>query len=108
MSAPLGKPRWPGGPKICPAENSPAFESAKALDAFLMANSPSCKVLKKWQCEACGHYHAYTLAPDPTGASSGQGRSSRGRDMEGWKRFFEARTPAELIAADAMAEEVAS
>jgi hypothetical protein len=97
MSAPLEKPRWPGGPKICPSENLPAFESSKALDSFQSANSPSCKVVKKWQCQACGHWHAYTVAASPAGDSSGSGRNSNRTTVEDWKKFFAAQTPAELL-----------
>jgi hypothetical protein len=78
MNARLEKPRWPGGPKICSVENLPAFETVDAWRAFHKANGPSCKILKEWQCEACGHWHARTSAPDPAGASSGNGRSSKG------------------------------
>jgi hypothetical protein len=100
MSAPLMKPRWPNGPKICAAENLPAFETAKDLAAFLAKNAPSCKVVKKWQCQACGHFHAYTVAPDPAGGSSGTGRSSKNSTMEEWKRFFRAETVGELETAE--------
>jgi hypothetical protein len=75
-NAPLEKPRWPGGPKICPVVNLPAFVDSKALDEFLKTNAPSCKVVHKGQCKHCGHWHAKTVAPDPAGASSGNGRST--------------------------------
>lgn len=77
-NARLEKARWPGGPKICSVANLPAFETEGALRAFLKANGPSCKVVKEWQCEACGHWHAKTRAPDPAGGSSGTGRGSKG------------------------------
>jgi hypothetical protein len=76
--APLEKPRWPGGPKICPTANLPAFTSKDGLSRFLKANGPSCKVLREYLCESCGHWHAHTSAPDPAGGSSGNGRSSKG------------------------------
>lgn len=75
--APLQKPRWAGGPKICARANLPAFESAESMRAFHKSNGPSCKVLLEWECTGCGHWHNYTLAPDPAGGSSGTGRSSK-------------------------------
>jgi hypothetical protein len=68
--------RWPGGPKICPVTNLPAFVDAKALADFQTKNAPSCKVVHKGLCKHCGHWHAKTVAPDPAGASSGNGRST--------------------------------
>jgi hypothetical protein len=104
MSAPLLDARWPGGPKICPAENLPAFQTAAGLDGFLKANSPSCKVVSKWQCATCGHWHAYTIAPDPAGGSSGTGRSSKFSNAEEWRLFFAAKTPGEFLDAQAALE----
>lgn len=78
----LLKPRWPGGPKICPAANLPAFETMAGWRAFHAKNGPSCKVIREWICDHCGHWHAETTAPDPTGGSSGQGRSSKGGEPE--------------------------
>jgi hypothetical protein len=74
----LDPPRWPKGPPICKTENLPALPTEKALDDFNKANGPACKVVRKWQCWACEHWHAETVAPDPAGGSSGTGRSSRG------------------------------
>lgn len=78
MNATLSKPRWPGGPKICPLANLPAFTTSDALRSFLKNNGPSCKVVLEWECTGCGHWHAETSAPDPAGASSGNGRSGKG------------------------------
>lgn len=77
MTARLEKARWAGGPKICSEANLPAFVDEASMRAFHKANGPSCKVLKEWECAACGHWHMKTLAPDPAGASSGNGRSSK-------------------------------
>lgn len=71
------KPRWPGAPPICIAANLPAFPSKSDLDAFLRRNGPSCKVVRAGVCGACNHWHAETIAPDPAGGSSGNGRSSK-------------------------------
>jgi hypothetical protein len=73
----LDPPRWPGGPSICPAENLPALESLAALKVFHETNSPSCIVLRQWQCPHCQSWHAETMPPDPAGQSSGSGRSSK-------------------------------
>lgn len=70
-------PRWRGGPSIRPATNLPAFEEPFDLDAFLLANGPSCKVIRKFLCEHCDCWHAETKAPDPAGNSSGTGRGSK-------------------------------
>lgn len=48
------------------------------MRSFVKANGPSCKVLLEWECTGCGHWHCETSAPDPAGASSGNGRSSKG------------------------------
>lgn len=69
-------PRWKGGPPMCKRENLPALPSQAELDAFLKKNGPSCKVKKTFRCAACGHWHAIIVAPDPSGGSSGSGRSS--------------------------------
>lgn len=97
MSAPLQKSRWPSGPKQCATANLPAFETPGALDDFLKKNSPSCKVIRKYQCAHCGHWHADTIAPDPAGGSSGTGRGSKFATHEEWQKFVKAKTPADLI-----------
>lgn len=79
MSVQLEKPRWPGGPDICPNANLPALPTQSALKKFLSDNGPSCKVTKEWECSHCGHWHAHTIAPDPAGNSSGTGRGSKGK-----------------------------
>jgi hypothetical protein len=48
-----------------------------ALKAFLKSNGTGCKVLEKFCCTFCNHWHARTVAPDPVGGSSGTGRSSK-------------------------------
>lgn len=73
------KPRWPGGPLVCEVANLPAFETQDELNKFHLANGPSCKVIRQWQCEHCEGWHHETTAPDPAGGSSGTGRSSKGR-----------------------------
>lgn len=71
------KPRWLGAPKICIAANLPAFDSPADWEKFHAANSPGNSVKRMWQCEACGKWHVWTVACDPSGASSGTGRSSK-------------------------------
>lgn len=67
-------PRWSGGPKLCVAENLPAFETKQAMEEYIANQCPSCHILDKWKCEACGMWHMDGTAPDPAGASSGTGR----------------------------------
>lgn len=69
--------RWPNGPRICATANLPAFASLVEWRNFHSANGPSCKIIREYQCTDCGQWHAVTTAPDPAGASSGQGRSSK-------------------------------
>lgn len=76
----LEPPRWKNGPGICPVENLPALPTLKELRAFKEANGPSCKTIHEWHCEACGHWHMKTSAPDPAGGSSGTGRGSKNKD----------------------------
>lgn len=73
----LDPPRWPNGPQICSVVNLPAFETEAELDKFNAANGPSCKVDRKWLCEHCEGWHCDVTAPDPSGGSSGTGRSSK-------------------------------
>lgn len=73
----LDPPRWPFGPDICPVANLPALPTEAALHEFHRRNGPRCAVLREWQCDACGHWHAATVAPDPSGATSGTGRSHK-------------------------------
>ncbi len=97
MIVTLDPPRWKGGPEICPVANLPAFNFPKQLDDFLKDNAPSAKVVKKWQCDHCKCWHAYTLAPDVSGGSSGTGRSTNLKTMQEWKRFFNATSAAEML-----------
>jgi hypothetical protein len=71
-------PNWPGGPLTCRAAHLPAFESPKALNAFAKEYCPSGKAGPIWQCRVCRQFHCDIKAPDPAGASSGSGRSSKG------------------------------
>lgn len=71
------KPRWPGAPPICEKANLPAFPSKEAYMHWHERNGPGCSVKRVWECDACGWYHADTVAPDPAGASSGTGRSNK-------------------------------
>src|ERR1041385_2925216 len=70
----LDPPRWRNGPPICIAVNLPAFETPKALSAFLEANSPHATIIHQWQCRECGQYHVWAYASPPAGASSGTTR----------------------------------
>lgn len=99
MATALSPARWKGGPPICPAANLPAFPDEKAAAKFREANCPSCKVRtrevptgerdpsgkavvrtesRQWLCPDCGHWHYDGIAPDPAGASSGNGRGDSG------------------------------
>jgi hypothetical protein len=71
------KPRWPGAPPICLHANLPAFETFDAWKDFYERNAPGCKVERTWLCDVCHHYHGWSIAPDPSGSSSGTGRSSK-------------------------------
>lgn len=77
MSSPIlfeSKPRWPGGPRICLAENRPAFGTEAEARAFHEANGPGSRILRLWQCATCGLWH-YTYKPrPPAGDSSGSSR----------------------------------
>jgi len=73
----LESPRWPGGPPICPVVNLPALPSETALMAFLAKNGPRCEVISINHCPFCDHWHAETNAPNPSGDSSGTGRSHK-------------------------------
>src|SRR5205814_2081729 len=73
----LDPPRWRNGPQICTKENLPALPSKGALKAFLASNGTGCKVLRVWHCDFCGHFHAETKAPDPSGISSGSSRTQK-------------------------------
>ena len=78
MSATLERnPVWKSGPMICSQTNLPALVSLKDLLVFLAHNGPSCHVKRLYQCDFCQHWHAETTAPDPSGNSSGTGRSHR-------------------------------
>ncbi len=54
------KPRWIGAPKICIAENLPAFKDEKELGKFVETNSPGANISEKWKCDICGHWHFKT------------------------------------------------
>jgi len=71
------KPRWPGAPPICLTARLPSFPTKAAYQDWHERNGPRCIVKKVWLCDACQHYHATTLAPNPSGDSSGTGRNSR-------------------------------
>ena len=72
-----GKPRWPGAPPVCLAENRLAFKSVAELMDWRERNSPRCSIKKVWLCDVCKHWHHIGKAPDPAGSSSGTGRSSK-------------------------------
>lgn len=71
------KPRWPGAPPICIATNRLAHKSKEAWQEFYDTNCPRLKIIKLWVCEVCGCWHSIGVAPDPSGDSSGTGRSSK-------------------------------
>lgn len=68
------KPRWPGAPPICLAENLPSFQDEKAIATFYERYAPRCHILIKWQCESCSQWHAWAKPPSPAGETSGTTR----------------------------------
>src|SRR5205814_8545158 len=73
-------PRWSKCPPICVKENLPALASEPQLKSFLESNGPRCNVHRVWLCKFCGHWHAKTSAPDPSGPSSGNTRTYKHAD----------------------------
>lgn len=67
--------RWKGGPKICPHYNLPAHATEKAAKDFVENQCPGMKLVFVWQCPHCLFWHHEATGPDPTGGSSGTGRS---------------------------------
>ncbi len=72
-------PLWKACPPICRTAWLPAFGTEKALRAFLEKNGTLCTVVATWKCVACGGYHAKTVAPDPSGHTSGTTRTQKHR-----------------------------
>ena len=65
------KPRWPGAPLICIAQNRPAFPTKKEALAFHERVGVGNHIVKIGKCETCQHWH-YTFRPrPPAGDSSG-------------------------------------
>jgi hypothetical protein len=74
----LDPPRWKGGSVICRKANLPAFETRAEAKAYHdQIGGPRCAVYKVWQCAYCQGWHYLSSAPDPTGGSSGTGRSHK-------------------------------
>lgn len=73
----LDPPRWPGGPRMCPAANLPAFEDERERGRH---ETPGSKVLLKFRCRGCGLLHYYAGGHDPAGHSSGSTRTSLHHD----------------------------
>ena len=72
------KPRWKGAVFICLAQNLLAFKDRTQLHVYresigMSAYSPR----KVWLCDTCGHWHYEGRSPDPSGDSSGTGRSRK-------------------------------
>jgi len=73
-------PVWPQSPPICPVAFLPSLKTLPELMLWLAKNGPSCQIKRVWQCTepgGCGGFHADVYAPDPSGSSSGTGRSHR-------------------------------
>ncbi len=75
----LEPPRFRGAPQQCVKTNLPAHESEKALRKFMFDNCPRCPIEYIWKCESCGGFHCQSGAIDPSGESSGTGRSKKGK-----------------------------
>ena len=71
------KPRWAGAPPICLKARLPAFPTKEAYQYWHERNGPGVIVKRVWLCDWCNHYHADTVAPSPSGDSSGTGRGSK-------------------------------
>lgn len=73
----LDPPRWPGGPRICPVANLPAFQIWADAAEFLDALHGSAKV--KWICRHCEHWHFWgdPNSYAPAGQTSGTCRASK-------------------------------
>lgn len=72
------KPRWPGAPPVCLAQNLPAFKDRAELDAFRQKNAPGFKLQQVWQCDHCGCLHYWAEPTAPSGESSGTARANTG------------------------------
>jgi len=78
MSATLERnPCWKSGPLLCASTGLPALASLKDLLAFIAKVGPGVYVKSVYCCDHCQHYHAITSPRDPSGDSSGSGRSHR-------------------------------
>ncbi len=77
MKLTFDPPRWPNGPRICPAANLPAFDSDADAAAFRASNCPGHTVVAQWTCNVCGKIHFWGVGGDPSGASSGTTRIAK-------------------------------
>jgi hypothetical protein len=69
----LTNPVWKNSPPICPVAWLPAFKTEDEMRKFLSGST----IERDWKCTRCGHFHAITKSPDPSGGSSGTGRSQK-------------------------------
>ncbi len=79
MSLFESKPRWAGAPPVCIATNRMAFKDRAEMDAYRASIGMSAWAPKRvGVCKICGHWHYVGASPDPSGDSSGTGRSKKG------------------------------
>lgn len=82
MTAPVSQPvfdppRFKGSPVICTATNRPAHYTQADAKAFLARFAPDCHVLEIWLCNYCDRWHTRSVAPSPSGSSSGTTRFAK-------------------------------
>lgn len=63
------KPRWPGAPPVCSAENRMCFDGEAAIAGYFKKSCPSARTDRVWRCKACGftHYECHTAPPSQDG-----------------------------------------
>jgi hypothetical protein len=76
-SAILDPPRWKNGPCICTATNLPVHETRNQAMAFLKSIAMEDRLVRLWECPHCDCWHHECKSVDPSGGSSGTGRSSK-------------------------------
>jgi len=70
-------PVWPACPPICETAHLPSLKTLPELMLWLSKNGPGCYVSRMYQCSDCGYWHAEISPRDPSGDSSGCGRSHK-------------------------------
>ena len=76
----LEPPRWKNGPPVCPSTNLPAFKTTEAVHEFVARHCPGSIVKRIFVCSKCEHFHFESTPRDPSGSTSGTGRSHKHHD----------------------------